>query len=172
MADAIQRACDSRNAKGKMHNHQSRVTAKARGKLAKALVKTPSVLRPKNFDVLHDAIESVAQSIDGIGPVTIYDVATRIAAYAQLVPQSLYLHAGVRIGWSLLHGQPAPDVKCIPREQWPRALQVLPADEVEDLLCYAREILNPKMLGADHVLEAIENRAERTNQGMSAGSKS
>jgi len=136
---AIIRACDSKRPNGNIHNHQSRVTKAARDTYAKALM--AHGLRVSNFDALHDICERLAPP--GIGPVTIYDVATRIAAYMQLPVESLYLHAGVRIGWCLLHDHRSPDKERIPRHEIPAELRRLPTDEIEDFLCAYRELLQP-----------------------------
>jgi hypothetical protein len=144
---AVRRACASREAPlkgqkvGKMHNHQSRVTEEARDAFAEALIENKAMRRSKTFDELHDFCEAIAP--EGIGPVTTYDVATRVAAYMKLDITSLYLHAGVRIGWRLLHGQRSPNVARIERNDLPLALRRIPADECEDMLCAYREFLKP-----------------------------
>lgn len=139
--EAAERACRSRGANGKMHNHQSRVTGKARRQLYNRIVRR---IRPehrgfKDFDDLYDTIEEMAPS--GIGPVTIYDVAVRLSAYLGIEPTSLYLHAGVREGWNALSNSLSVGVKRIPRNFWPAPLRALPADEVEDFLCTYRSVL-------------------------------
>jgi hypothetical protein len=136
---AIIRACASRRPNGNLHNHQSRVPEKIRSKYAELLMNHG--LRVSSFDALHDVCEELAPP--GIGPVTIYDVATRIAGYMQLEVESLYLHAGVRVGWYLLHGHRSPDKERVPRSMIPTELQRLPTDEIEDFLCAYRELLKP-----------------------------
>lgn len=142
-AKAVRRACGSREEGGKMHNHQSRVTEAARAHYAEAIIARKAVRDSTTFDELHDYCEAIASDLDGIGPVTIYDVATRIAAYMKLEVESLYLHAGVRIGYQLLYGRRSPDLKRIPRRDLPEQLQRIPADECEDMLCAYREFLQP-----------------------------
>jgi hypothetical protein len=140
--EAVGRAVDSVRPNGKMHNHQSRIPRSVKEKFYKAIDASEAAYKAKNFDQLHDVLESLAPA--GIGPVTIYDVATRIAAYKKLEIRSLYLHAGVRIGWCLLHGKRSPSYTMrIPREELPKELQRLPTDEVEDMLCAYREVLQP-----------------------------
>lgn len=146
--DAIRRACASRDANGKMHNHQTRVREKARQELAHRLMhskKGPQFLiaREGDFDAIYEWVLREARW--GIGPVTVYDVATRLAAYAGVEPQTLYLHAGVREGWERLIGQ-RERRHTIPREDLPKPFLALPTDEVEDLLCTYRDILSPSLL--------------------------
>jgi hypothetical protein len=147
--EAIKRACASRAANGKCHNHQSRVKEADRqwfaDRIADFLVCVGK--KPRNFDELHDLLEVIAP--DGVGPVTIYDVATRIGAYLKLEPTSLYLHAGVRVGWERLHGRCAPATKRIPIKSLPKELHQLDADSLEDFFCTYREYFHPRMISAE-----------------------
>lgn len=145
---AVNRACDSFRPNGKLHNHQSRVPLSTRRMFRDRILNDDRVAEiiseMKNFDEIYDALESLAPV--GIGPVTIYDVATRIAAYLKIEPDSLYLHAGVRIGWHRLYGRRSPNVKRIPKQLLPTPLQRIPCDQVEDMLCAYREYLKPELL--------------------------
>jgi hypothetical protein len=158
LRQAVIRAVGSKRPNGNLHNHQSRVPEKLRHEYGDALLKHG--LRVSSFDALHDVCEECA--MQGIGPVTIYDVATRIAAYMQLPIQSLYLHAGVRVGWYLLHGHRSPDVERVPRNMIPAELQRLPTDEIEDFLCAYREYLKPWLKKGG---EADGRRGSRTRSG-------
>lgn len=140
--DAIDKACRSRNAQGKMHNHQSRVPEAYRRNLAQKIKRAwwvndenPSV---ENFDDLYDLVNRCRFS--GIGPVTIYDVATRIAAFMKMEVQSLYLHAGVRIGWQYLIGRKDKRER-VPRAELPHLLKRVTTDEIEDMMCAYRDQL-------------------------------
>jgi hypothetical protein len=141
LKEAITRACASRAANGKCHNHQSRVTDDSRTWFADRIVDAFLFLKRelRGFDELHDLCEGIAPP--GIGPVTIYDVATRIGAYLKLEPTSLYLHAGVRVGWDILNPRGSAGVKRVPRSRLPKELQALPPDQTEDLLCAYRAYL-------------------------------
>jgi hypothetical protein len=145
LTEAIKRACASRGANGKMFNHQSKVKEMDRQIFASNIIRYQKLLEDQrcNFDELHDILERIAPA--GIGPVTIYDVATRIGAFLGREPQSLYLHAGVRIGIEALYGKPIAD-KRILKQNWPVALRSMPADQVEDFLCCYREFLHPGLL--------------------------
>lgn len=139
--EAADRACRSRGRDGKMHNHQSRVKGKDRRLLFVRIVRgIPAEHRRfTSFDDLHDTIEELAPK--GIGPVTVYDVAVRIAAWIGIEPTSLYLHAGVREGWDALSRSLSTGIHRINQEYLPEPLRGLPADEVEDLLCTYRTML-------------------------------
>lgn len=159
---AIKRACDSRNAEGKVHNHQSRVWQPNRDALADLLGANALAIRRvlrgveqrggDRFDALHDEVDRLKPA--GIGPVTVYDVATRIGAYLDVHPTSLYLHAGVRQGlyallwatddqWSLGNQRNFSTVKRVERDtllRWWPSLEPLPTDEIEDFLCTYRDV--------------------------------
>jgi hypothetical protein len=143
--EAVTRACRCRNELGKKHNHQSKVRDPVLEQWTEKIIIHVVPKRDKiaNFDQLFDILRLTM--IWGIGPVTHYDVATRIGAYLKLEPEQLYLHAGVLSGWKLLHGNGKWPER-IPRSSWPEALRMLPADQVEDLLCAYRMFLHPNML--------------------------
>ena len=142
---AAQRACASLRPNGKKHNHQSRVPNSVLDFFFFRIRKESEMFESlQSFDELHDGLKSIAPF--GIGPVTVYDVAMRLAAYLHIEPQSLYLHAGVRVGYALLIGRRAPGLIRIPKEQLPKALQRIPCNEVEDMLCAYREYMKPSLL--------------------------
>jgi len=144
LTQAVQRACDSRRPNGKVHNHQSRVKIGDRHLFSFRIMKSwVDDFEFENFDQLHDWLEAIKPP--GIGPVTLYDVATRIGAYLRLEPTSVYLHANVRTGWAKLHGtRRVPEVHGrVPVQLLPTALQRIPPDQVEDMLCAYCEVLQP-----------------------------
>lgn len=97
--EAIWRAADSRGADGKLFNHQSRVWQPCRDEFGRELVKISRRLEVSgSFQRLYRVIKKVGQDIDGIGPVTIYDVTCRLALWLGLEPDVLYFHAGVTEG--------------------------------------------------------------------------
>jgi len=157
---AVRRACASRNALGKMHNHQSRVRESDRVIFGDEIISNARAVedfaRLEGFDSMHDYLDHIKPQ--GIGPVTVYDVAVRLGAYLGIEPQSLYLHAGVRQGWISMKlalegvawptrgaGSTLAQIRAearrpyIRREDWPKPLQVLTADEAEDFCCTYRE---------------------------------
>ena len=145
--EAVYRACRCRNEEGKKHNHQSKVQDVTLDMWARVIMGNVLPNEMKSFDQLFDRLGELL--IWGIGPVTHYDVATRIGAYLKLEPEQLYLHAGVLDGWKLLYPNgywPNGKNHRLAREHWPIELQSLPADQVEDLLCAYRSFLNPNMV--------------------------
>ena len=144
LQEATMRACMSLRPNGKMHNHQSRVKYRDRMIFRSAIASLFQITRGrlKNFDELFDCLDSIKPA--GIGEVTVYDVATRIAAYLKLDITSLYLHAGVRIGWNKLHGTKSKAITLrVASVDLPTPLQRIPCDEAEDMLCAYRDYLQP-----------------------------
>lgn len=139
---AVEIACHSRRPNGKMHHHQSKVKEVDRKAFAKAIIAS-GANKLKTFDELHDLLEQIGLETPGIGPVTIYDVAVRIAAYQGLNVLSLYFHAGVRIGWAKLHGHRSPNVPRIARKDLPKALLILDTNSIEDFLCGYKASFKP-----------------------------
>ena len=146
--EAVNRACRCRNEEGKKHNHQSKVQDVVLMRWKDKIINGINVDNIRDFDQLFDTLELL--KIWGIGPVTHYDVATRIGAWLKLEPEQLYLHAGVLDGWKLLYGKGQWPFR-VKRDFWPEELRVLPADQVEDLLCAYRTFLNANMVkGSTH----------------------
>lgn len=144
---AVYRAVASRDRNGKMHNHQTKVPELIRQEFGGRIVGVwqydwPN-RSPRSFDGLYDALVELRPK--GIGPVTTYDVAVRLGAWLGLRPGSLYLHAGVRQGWEALWG---PELRhrhlrgCfrVGRYNWPKELQEMDADDLEDFLCTYRAV--------------------------------
>lgn len=170
---AVERAVRSRDANNKMHNHQSRVSWTARAEFGGLIIGQKQsihtvIRRAKRrkelrqayadpFDEMHDIMDQVKPP--GIGPVTLYDVATRVGAFLDVHPTSLYLHAGVRHGLVALHDATVPpgyrgfpldfrDINYGERitditlfRAWPEFKGMTP-DEVEDFLCTYRAVFN------------------------------
>jgi hypothetical protein len=148
----VQRAVEARDENGKHHNHQSKVDITARRLFARRIVRQSNrgALPLDDFDALHDALDGCKPY--GIGPVTVYDVAIRIAAYLKIEPTSVYLHAGVRQGINALaaawfrvreeHILPGDFQRSdkIPVVRFPEPLNKMKADDVEDILCTYREV--------------------------------
>jgi len=157
---AVRRACMSLRPNGKLHNHQSRVPAVVRNDFDHRIwhiegdwLRKVEVSRGRwrespeytMFDQLYDRLDNIKPK--GIGVVTLYDVATRIAAYLGCEEQQLYFHAGVREGWRMLYPADLDRTmwemsksKCIPRYMLPDSLRLLPTSEVEDFLCAYRKL--------------------------------
>jgi hypothetical protein len=155
---AVQRAVEARDANGKHHNHQSKVDITARRKFGRKIIKRAEAgrLDLSEFDAFHDALNDIKPY--GIGPVTVYDTAIRIAAFLDISPRSVYMHAGVRQGFKALQdaewrrglsdeswhsiiaiNMSALDGK-VPVSEFPHPLNGMAADDVEDILCTYREV--------------------------------
>ena len=146
-AEAVHRACLSLDRNGKTHNHQSRVPRNARNALANAIMSDPYLgdLLVDGFDDLHDGIEYIGERIEGIGPVTTYDVAWRLAYWLGIEPTSLYLHAGVEKGAKALgmdtRGRDRFTAGEMTGTPLGRAVKVLgDVNTLEDFLCCYRRV--------------------------------
>lgn len=139
--DAIYRAVMSKNEQGKHHNHQSKINRDAYYPMwLKLRSMAGQIALVVGFDHLHDLVANA--DIPGWGPVGWYDISTRIGAFLKLEPESVYLHAGVKQGWSALMGGDWSRVKRVNKEWWPESLKVLTPDECEDFLCTYRAVFN------------------------------
>lgn len=148
VGEAITRACLSRDANGRMHNHQSRVSHAAKDALAHELTgRSLWLLKIKRgrysgaylggFHELWCAIRRMG--VYGIGPVTEYDVAVRLGAWLGVEPEAVYLHAGVLAGMTELLGPEAVyGREWLAPEDLPAGLRGLKMDEVEDIMCTYR----------------------------------
>jgi hypothetical protein len=148
---AVRRAVEARAENGKHHNHQSKVDITARRKFGSRIIAANKrqELCTSEFDRFHDRLDEIKPY--GIGPVTVYDTAIRIAAFLDIEPHSVYMHAGVRQGmrslaaaWFRLYevhlfpGSYQADK--IPLSEFPHPLNGMSADDVEDILCTYREV--------------------------------
>lgn len=146
--DAVWIACASRRRNGRMHTHQTKVSIHARREFGWRIIMefipdsgAPHVV-PDTFDAFHDRLWAIRP--EGIGPLTTYDVATRLGAFVKLEPDQIYLHTGARLGWNALMGTKARAyglTSRVPRERWPVPLRQLSADLAEDFLCTYRDAL-------------------------------
>jgi hypothetical protein len=131
--DALRLAVRSKRASGKMHTHQSKVS-KALPLFERSLFDhLGSLAVAKNFDQLYRMMELIATP--GIGPLTLYDVATRFGAYLGLKPERIYLHTGAQDGVRALRVTTSGHEDSIPMDRLPAILRNKDPDEVEDFLC-------------------------------------
>lgn len=146
--EAIQRACDSKGEDGKTFFHQGRVWPVNRQALAdrmKADAKATHWYEPneygKSFETLWEYIDMVCDEVKGIGEVTKYDVASRIAAYLGLEPNRLYFHAGVTEGLKALGVEVPRGRRYMKRKELPEFFHDKNLDLLESFLCgYRSEI--------------------------------
>ncbi len=122
---------------GKRHSHQRRIPRRVLDKAKRRLLHA-RLDRHATFHALHNAISHEIQSIRGVGPLLIYDIATRIGAYLGLKPQYVYLHAGTREGARVLG---LANGAFIAAASLPAAFRRLSPSEIEDCLCIYRDYL-------------------------------
>ena len=129
---AVELAALSVTEEGKRHSHQRRIPRTVLHRAWRALDRT-SLSRCQTFQGLFEQVQGAIGSIHGIGPLTVYDVATRIGSYLRLEPEEVYLHAGTRAGAREL-GLPT-HCRTLPRRAFPREWSRLKPAEIEDCLC-------------------------------------
>lgn len=115
-------------------SHQYRVKNEALKNSQTILLKhLNQISKCKSFHQLFLLVESLISSVNGIGPLTIYDTAVRIGFKLKLYPEFIYLHAGTRDGARNL-GLPT-NVCYLEINQVPRPLRKLKPDQIESILC-------------------------------------
>jgi hypothetical protein len=142
---AIETAALSEDENGEIYDHQRRphyVWPDAYPAAASALARAVEKINDcKNFDELHCVIEAVLKDTFGRGSnkeLYAYDVAFRIGAWMGLLPDKVYLHAGVRKGAEAL-GMQTRGRRTIQITELRPQLRSLPAWQLEDILCiYAK----------------------------------
>jgi len=101
--DAIRIAVGSRDRNGKMHSHQRHVQKIAYGKFTEVLLQVKEkIVKATDFDQLFSIIAIEGKNIYGVGEMLIYDTAFRIGTWRKIFPETIYIHAGTRIGLSNL----------------------------------------------------------------------
>ncbi len=146
LSTAIVLATESVRPNGKVHNHQSRVPLAARRELADRLTRDIHWLKTRRVMGEQYAFERVLLRIEGyglagIGPVTMYDVCTRVCAWLGLEPSRVHMHAGCLAGAKAL-GLNVRDGDAVEPLRFGLVISgVLKPDEIEDFLCVYREAL-------------------------------
>lgn len=136
---AILAACESRGKNGKMSNHQSKVDRSARLAFAAKLTQYRLHAMPTFHDLylLADEVKPF-----GIGPLTVYDVCSRLSYRFHLPVEKIYLHAGASMGLRALGIKFTNGLRWVEREALPPTLAGVPnLDRVEDFLCTYRHQL-------------------------------
>ncbi len=119
---------------GRRMAHQRRIPrAVLERSTARLKARIKGLERAPSFEALHDVVAGAISDIHGIGELTIYDTALRIAAHRRLKPKRVYLHAGTREGAVALGI--ARGREWIVPEELPVPLRRLRAAEIEDCLC-------------------------------------
>jgi hypothetical protein len=137
---AIEYAALYKLANGHRHPHSYRRKLEALEEAYCRLLAVAGEMRKcSSFEELHDLIEREIGGIPDIGPLTVYDVATRIGAHLQLEPEKVYLHSGTKKGAREL-GLGARR-KTLEKAVLPGELGRLAGREIEDCLCIYKDYL-------------------------------
>lgn len=127
-------------ANGHRHPHSYRRKLEALEESYRRLLAVAGEMRKcSSFEALHDLVELELSGIPDIGPLTVYDSATRIGAHLQLEPERVYLHSGTREGARAL-GLSARRKK-LETAELPVEFGRLTAREMEDCLCIYKDYL-------------------------------
>ncbi len=135
--EAVKHAALARLPSGKRANHQRRLSTSTLNSAWAALMQC-EFNTCHNFHDLFCLIKDAVQPIHGIGELYVYDTALRIGAFLQLVPDRVYLHAGVRVGARALGFSGGDFILC---SDLPTEFTALQPHEIEDCLCiYKRDL--------------------------------
>jgi hypothetical protein len=141
LGDAIEWAAQAKTCDDKRHPHQTRITPVAIRSATQALRKLAGrISRCTTFAELHGVLGEKLLPIRGIGEMYVYDCAQRIGESMKLKPAEIFMHRGTREGARAL----VPDASrraYVRVEELPRALRVLSAAELEDVLCIYKSTL-------------------------------
>jgi hypothetical protein len=133
-AEAVRLAGLAEGPGGKRMGHQRRIPRAVLQRSAGRLgARIKDLERARRFDDVHDVVADAIARIEGIGELTIYDTALRIAAYRRLAPTRVYLHAGTREGAYALGV--SKERAWVSPEELPAPFRRLRAGEIEDCLC-------------------------------------
>ncbi|MDF5725934.1 MAG: hypothetical protein PUP91_36905 [Rhizonema sp. PD37] len=125
-----------------MHAHQRRVAHKLSEGLKVALDDQVHPESFKDFQALHDWVQSIVGRVRGLGVTTAYDVARRLGVWLEIEPIVVYLHAGTAFG-ARKFGIKA-DTALL--SAFPQEIQALSATHAENFLCiYKEQILSQNL---------------------------
>lgn len=120
---------------GTMHPHQRRLgRSNVKNATPLLLGVAKQLASAMTFHEVLSTVSQVLSPIRGFGDVAIYDFSDRISFALGLSPSRVYLHAGVTVGAKAL-GINVSNKKFLEPSELPKALRVLSAAELEDLLC-------------------------------------
>jgi hypothetical protein len=139
---SIAAAAASKGFDGKRLTHQRRLFKRVIPEASVKLLRLwPLLRRANNFHHLHRLVENRIKLIHGVGPLFIYDVALRIGAHLELLPNRIYLHRGSYDGAKEIRMPPASSI--ISRHWSPVPYARLLPHEVENLFCIYACVLKP-----------------------------
>ncbi len=138
LSAAIRRAALCQREDGKRYSHQRRIPGRVLEEAELRLQPIErSLAKAPDFDAVYGLVNERIGGIDGIGALTVYDIAHRIGAYLRKEPACVYLHAGTKVGALALGVEDdAFDPRILPK-----AFSRLSASEVEDCLCIYKDDL-------------------------------
>lgn len=132
IAGSVRIACASLSVSNRRLSHQRRIPHAVLGNMTLALLAQKARLgAANNFDELH-AIVDECRVIHGVGPLLVYDVASRIGNFLGLKPTYVYLHSGTAKGAKAFgFGGDKIALSQLPEE----ISMKLTAGQTEDFLC-------------------------------------
>jgi hypothetical protein len=140
LEDAIQHAGHCKLPTGKKHPHQYRIRASILAEAEQRLQASAAEIREcRTFDALHRLVQDRIALLDGIGPLTVYDIANHVGAHLGLEPELVYLHRGTAAGAKALGLNHRLDT--LEPGALPAAFRQLSPREAEDCLCLYKDDL-------------------------------
>jgi hypothetical protein len=134
LAETIRTGANAIRIDGKRHDHQRRIPAQSLAAFGRRLVEHEADIRAiRTFSDLHTLITQLSANIYRIGPLAVYDTATRIGAKLNLLPKEIYLHAGTRKGAEALGID--SKLESVSASILPPEFNRLTPSEIEDVLC-------------------------------------
>lgn len=105
LGETVEAAARAECASGKVHPHQRLVGRERLDEWAKRLKgQVARLSAAKDFDALMRIVDAVADDLDGVGELAVYDTALRIGWKLGKHPERIYLHAGTKSGARKLAG--------------------------------------------------------------------
>jgi hypothetical protein len=138
--DAVRKAALAEAENGKRLAHQRRIAAAVLRECAEHLeAALPRLVAAPTFEALHDIVREEIGGVRGVGNLTVYDTALRMAAWRRLEPERVFLHAGTRVGARLLGLDATAESLAI--GELPEPFCQLRPREIEDVLCIYKDAL-------------------------------
>jgi hypothetical protein len=142
LSDALHHAGLAIDGRSKRYRHQCRIPG-ALLRRSEAMLQA-SAMRIQSFhtfDQLHQFLADMLLPICGLGELYVYDTALRVGAFLNLQPEMVYLHAGTRAGAHALGLNARAEYLRL--TDFPKPIQLLAPDEIEDFLCIYKSSLTP-----------------------------
>lgn len=136
LKEAIQKAAEGKNSKGKTHSHQYRVGAEIGGLGASnLLLQIELISQCKTFEELFAITEDVKKDIYRLGDLWSYDTALRIGFNLKLYPKNVHVQRGVVKGVKKLFKDQSKMKFPIELKYFSPEFQELQPYEIENFLC-------------------------------------